>query len=95
VARAATKTLDIQYYLAAEDTSGKLLLGAALYAADRGVRVRLLVDALNFKDIDQLMAALDAHANLEVRVFNPCGAPRLGMCARSANGVTRSDTVTR
>lgn len=95
VARAATKTLDIQYYIAAEDTTGKLLLGAALYAADRGVRVRMLVDALNFKDIGRLMAALDAHANLEVRVFNPFGAPRLGMFARTANVFTRIDNFTR
>ena len=38
LARAATKTLDMQYYIATEDTTGKLLLAAALYAADRGVR---------------------------------------------------------
>ncbi|AJY31680.1 phospholipase D family protein [Burkholderia thailandensis 34] len=95
VARAATKTLDIQYYIAAEDTTGKLLLGAALYAADRGVRVRMLVDDLNFKDVDKLMAALDAHANLEVRVFNPFGAARLGMLARTANVFTQIDNFTR
>ena len=59
LARAATKTLDMQYYIANEDNTGKLLLGAALYAADRGVRVRMLVDDLNFKDIDQIMAALE------------------------------------
>jgi len=58
LARAATKTLDMQYYIANEDNTGKLLLGAALYAADRGVKVRMLVDDLNFKDIDQIMAAL-------------------------------------
>ena len=44
LARAATKTLDMQYYIANEDNSGKLLLAAALYAADRGARVRMLVD---------------------------------------------------
>ncbi|KVE38433.1 phospholipase D family protein [Burkholderia sp. TSV86] len=95
IARAATKTLDIQYYIAAEDTTGKLLLGAALYAADRGVRVRMLIDSLNFKDTDQLMAALDAHQNLEIRVFNPFGAVRRGMLARTANLFTRIDTFTR
>ncbi|KVD89690.1 phospholipase [Burkholderia sp. ABCPW 14] len=95
VARAATKTLDIQYYIAAEDTTGKLLLGAALYAADRGVRVRMLVDDLNFKDIDRLMAALDSHANLEVRVFNPFGAARRGMFARTSDVFTQIDNFTR
>ncbi len=59
LACAATKTLDMQYYIANEDNSGKLLLAAALYAADRGVRVRMLVDDLNFKDIDHIMAALN------------------------------------
>ena len=61
LARAATKTLDMQYYIANEDTTGKLLLGAALYAADHGVRVRMLVDDLNFKDIDDMMAGLNSH----------------------------------
>ncbi|WP_083237439.1 MULTISPECIES: phospholipase D family protein [Burkholderia] len=95
IARAATKTLDIQYYIAAEDTTGKLLLGAALYAADRGVRVRMLIDSLNFKDTNQLMAALDAHENLEIRVFNPFGAVRRGVLARTANLFTRIDSFTR
>lgn len=74
LARAATKTLDMQYYIATEDTTGKLLLAAALYAADRGVRVRMLVDDLNFRDIDRIMAALNTHPNVEIRVFNPFGA---------------------
>ncbi|GBH25346.1 phospholipase D family protein [Burkholderia vietnamiensis] len=95
LARAATKTLDMQYYIATEDTTGKLLLAAALYAADRGVRVRMLVDDLNFRDIDRVMAALNTHGNIEIRVFNPFGASQYGMVERTANFFTRLDSFTR
>ncbi|PCE31743.1 phospholipase D family protein [Burkholderia ubonensis] len=95
LARAATRTLDMQYYIATEDTTGKLLLGAALHAADRGVRVRMLVDDLNFRDIDRVMAALDTHPNIEIRVFNPFGASQQGMMQRTTNFFTRIDRFTR
>ncbi|KVE23426.1 phospholipase [Burkholderia vietnamiensis] len=95
LARAATKTLDMQYYIATEDTTGKLLLAAALYAADRGVRVRMLVDDLNFRDIDRVMAALNTHGNIEIRVFNPFGASQYGMVERTANFFTQLDSFTR
>ncbi|MGF6975050.1 putative cardiolipin synthase [Paraburkholderia sp. JPY465] len=95
LARAATKTLDMQYYIANEDTTGKLLLGAALYAADHGVRVRMLVDDLNFKDIDSIMAGLDTHQNIEIRVFNPFGSAQEGLFERTANVFTQIGHFTR
>ncbi|SFU23355.1 phospholipase D family protein [Paraburkholderia aspalathi] len=95
LARAATKTLDMQYYIANEDTTGKLLLGAALYAADHGVRVRMLVDDLNFKDIDQTMAGLNSHDNIEVRVFNPFGSAQEGVFERTTNVFTQIGHFTR
>ncbi|MEQ5839290.1 phospholipase D family protein [Paraburkholderia acidicola] len=95
LARAAAKTLDMQYYIANEDTTGKLLLGAALYAADRGVRVRMLVDDLNFDDIDSVMAALNSHDNIEIRVFNPFGTTHRGMFERTTNLFTKIDSFTR
>ncbi|OJA71737.1 phospholipase [Burkholderia ubonensis] len=95
LARAATRTLDMQYYIATEDTTGKLLLGAALYAADRGVRVRMLVDDLNFRDIDRVMAALNTHPNIEIRVFNPFGASQRDVMQRTAVFFTRIDRFTR
>src|SRR6202012_401934 len=95
LARAATKTLDMQYYIANEDTTGKLLLGAALYAADRGGRVRMLVDDLNFKDIDRVMAGLNAHENIEIRVFNPFGSAQEGMFERTTNLFTQIGHFTR
>lgn len=95
LARAATKTLDMQYYIAKEDTTGKLLLGAALYAADHGVRVRMLVDDLNFDDIDRVMAGLNSHDNIEIRVFNPFGSAQQGVFERTTNVFTQIGHFTR
>ncbi|SEA23308.1 putative cardiolipin synthase [Paraburkholderia sartisoli] len=95
LARAATKTLDMQYYIANEDTTGKLLLGAALYAADNGVRVRMLVDDLNFKDIDRVMAALNSHDNIAIRVFNPFGSAQESFYERTSNVLTQIGHFTR
>ncbi len=67
----ADRTLDVQYYIWHHDTSGALLFDALRRAADRGVRVRLLLDDNNTGGLDEALAALDAHPNLEVRLFNP------------------------
>ncbi|MFC0398671.1 phospholipase D family protein [Paraburkholderia rhizosphaerae] len=95
LARAATQTLDMQYYIANEDTTGKLLLAAALYAADHGVRVRMLVDDLNFKDLDDVMAALNTHPNIEIRVFNPFGGAQSSLYQRTSNIFTQIGSFTR
>jgi cardiolipin synthase C len=68
---AAEHTIDVQYYIWHNDMSGTLLLGALLRAAERGVRVRVLLDDNNTRGLDILLAALDAHPNIEVRLFNP------------------------
>ncbi|WP_211613665.1 phospholipase D family protein [Paraburkholderia haematera] len=95
LARAATKTLDMQYYIANEDTTGKLLLGAALYVADHGVKVRMLVDDLNFDDIDRTMAGLNSHDNIDIRVFNPFGSAQEGMVESTTNVFTQIGHFTR
>lgn len=69
----AEHTLDLQYYLWQDDTSGTLLLARALDAADRGVRVRLLIDDIYHSGRDDIYAAIDAHPNVSIRVFNPIG----------------------
>jgi len=71
LARAAERSLDLQYYIWHPDTTGGLLAEALWQAADRGVRVRLLLDDANTKGLDEAIAALDAHPNIEVRLFNP------------------------
>lgn len=70
-AEAAQKTLDLQYYIVANDATATLLLYRALRAAERGVRVRILVDDQGTHDRDDLLVILDAHPNIEVRAYNP------------------------
>lgn len=71
LAAAAERSIDVQYYIWRADTSGTLLAHALWLAAERGVRVRLLLDDVNTKGLDPLLATLDAHRNIEVRLFNP------------------------
>jgi putative cardiolipin synthase len=71
LAHAAERTLDIQYYIWRHDTTGMMLFDALRSAADRGVRVRLLLDDNNTSGLDGILAALDAHEQIEVRLFNP------------------------
>jgi len=67
----ARKTLDLQYYIFRSDETGKLLAEAVLRAADRGVRVRLLIDDFDNTGQGAEVEALDAHPNIKVRLYNP------------------------
>jgi putative cardiolipin synthase len=71
LANAAERTLDVQYYIWHKDMSGTLLFEVLHRAADRGVRVRLLLDDFNTEGLETILAALNAHPNIEVRLFNP------------------------
>jgi len=64
-------TLDLQYYIWHDDLTGKALHNRLLAAADRGVRVRLLLDDLDTAGKDEMLRVIDAHPNIEVRLFNP------------------------
>ena len=67
----ATRSVDLQYYIFANDATGRLVAQRLLAAADRGVRVRLLIDHVGVDDKEHLLDALDAHEKIEVRFFNP------------------------
>ena len=71
LAGVAEKSLDAQYFIWNGDQVGYLLLQALWQAAERGVRVRLLLDDLGTKGLDPTIAALDAHPNIKVRLYNP------------------------
>jgi len=67
----AERSLDIQYYLWYGDDGGLILLHHVLAAAERGVRVRILVDDFLFMTDKRGLANLEGHPNLEIRIFNP------------------------
>jgi len=67
----AEKSLDVQYYIWEEDATGRILAERLIRAADRGVRVRILVDDINLAGRDANVASMDAHPNIEIRLFNP------------------------
>ena len=73
----AEKTLDLQYYILQGDLTGKFLLDRISAAAERGVRVRLLIDDwYETGEMDRLLTVMEISPNLEVRVFNPYGIHR-------------------
>lgn len=82
LADAAERSLDLMYFVWQDDRVGRYLADALLRAADRGVRVRLLLDDIGSHLDDKVLMALAGHPNIEVRLFNPIasrGYRRLGM----------------
>jgi putative cardiolipin synthase len=72
LARAAERSLDLQYYIWHPDIAGRILLKELLDAADRGVRVRLLLDDLGVGAADdEGFLLLDSHPSVAVHLFNP------------------------
>jgi putative cardiolipin synthase len=67
----AEQSLDLQYYIWDADISGRLLADRIVRAAERGVRVRVLLDDHSIVDRDTTIARLSAHPNIEIRAFNP------------------------
>jgi putative cardiolipin synthase len=91
LSRNAERSIDVQYYLYHNDLVGKLFTDLLLKAADRGVRVRLLVDDMDLAGRDFGSAAMDSHPNIEVRIFNPFSRN----VGRTSQFVTRMGSVTR
>lgn len=92
LAERAEVSIDTQYYLVKTDDSSLVFIHALLRAADRGVRVRLLIDDVFTKGYDVGLAALDSHPNFEVRIFNPF---RRGAGGRVWSGLTDFGRVNR
>lgn len=91
LARLAEKTLDVQYYLYHSDLSGQLLTAELWKAAERGVRVRVLLDDMDMSGKDKDLSILNAHPNLQIRLFNPFIRGK----SRAGQFVTRFGSVTR
>lgn len=85
-ARRAGRSLDLQYFIWHNDLTGRLLANEVHDAAGRGVRVRILLDDMNAHGLDPHLLALDAHPNIELRVYNPF---------RHREGITRAFEMLR
>ncbi len=91
-ARRAERSLDVQTYIWHADTTGVLLIRELLSAADRGVRVRVLLDDLDARSKNFELVAIDGHPNIEVRIFNPF-ATREGLAGKIIEGLTSFSRV--
>jgi len=87
----AEQSIDAQYYLITADKVGQIFIRSLLNAADRGVRVRLLLDDIQTQGYDTGMAALDSHPNFTVRIFNPFA----GRGSRVGDGLTDFSRINR
>ena len=93
-ARSAETTLDLMYYIWRDDRCGRLLGREVVAAADRGVKVRILIDDINPQASDAHYLALDSHPNISLRLFNPSGL-RNGSLFRWLELVLRVFAMTR
>lgn len=84
LAEKAEQSIDLQYYIFREDETGKLIARTLLKAADRGVRVRILLDDIKVDKEARMFDALDSHENIEVRLFNPFNTRGPGILSKSA-----------
>ncbi len=75
-AQLAERSIDVQTYIWNADLTGLFLAHTMIEAADRGVRVRLLLDDFDARAKNYALAALDQHPNISVRLFNPMASRR-------------------
>ena len=83
LADTAEKSIDAQYFIWSGDTAGIILMNRLYKAAERGVRVRVLVDDITSQGKDMSLGALNSHPQMEIRVFNPLGYRYPGTVGRS------------
>lgn len=93
-ARLAERSLDLLYYIWNDDLTGRLLMAELLEAAERGVRIRLLIDDIGTGHSSDAMSAMAHHPRIEIRIFNPTRA-RPGSLRRGIEMALRSFSVTR
>jgi len=89
LAQRAEKSIDVQYYLIKSDIVGRAFILSLLRAADRGVRVRLLLDDMFTSGYDVGMAALDSHPNFDIRIYNPFHRGTAGKFRSAVTGFGR------
>lgn len=83
LAAKAERSIDLQYYIFANDETGRLVAQYLLAAADRGVRVRILLDDITMDEAVPMFDGLDTHENIEVRLFNPFNTRNPGALSKT------------
>ena len=91
---AAVRSIDVQYYIWHDDLTGRLLAAELMRAAERGVRVRVLVDDIDARAKHELFRVADQHPNVEVRIFNPFYS-RSGAIGFAGEWLTRANRLNR
>ena len=89
----AERTLDLQYYILTNEPSTRLLMQHVRAAADRGVRVRLLVDDMNTAGTDGALRRLTDHPRIEVRLYNPLPAGRFSTVTKVMSSLTNMQRI--
>jgi putative cardiolipin synthase len=84
----AQRSIEVQYFIWSTDNIGILATEALLRAADRGVRVRVIVDDLLIDAPDKSLLALDKHPNIDIRIYNPKHQVGTPFYKRALNVVT-------
>ena len=95
LALSARRTLDLQYYIIHDDASSRALLRLVAQAAERGVRVRVLLDDVHTDNLDDVIAAFAARPNIDVRVFNPFSVRGTMGVWRTVELLTHTDRLNR
>lgn len=93
--RTAEKTLDLQYYAISEGISSNVLIEALIRAAERGVRVRLMIDDVTTGRMRRDLITLDEIPNIEIRIFNPVNKHDQSTPARILAALLHRDRATR
>ncbi len=91
----ARHTLDLQYYAIHDDITSNLLIEAVVKAAERGVRVRLLIDDISIGKARRSLSILDMMHNIEVRIFNPISKTYQSSLARFISFFANFDRATK
>ena len=84
----ARHSIDVQYFIWSSDNIGILAAAALLRAADRGVRVRVIVDALLIDAPHESLLALAQHPKVDIRIYNPKTSAGVPLHRRAWNMLT-------
>lgn len=95
LADTAEKTIDAQYFIWSGDAAGIILMDRLIKAADRGVRVRILLDDITSHGKDMGLGAINKHPLIEIRVFNPLGHRYVGNVSRTLSMMFHVGRMTR